>query len=56
VAPSSEPISRTGVQHLVLETTDADEIVKARTYVRRSNVAVTLLVFGFALQVVSNWV
>lgn len=51
-----EPISRKGHVNLILEQSDQTEIAKAKVYDRLAFVAVSLLLLGFALQLLSNFV
>ncbi|MDO9069073.1 MAG: hypothetical protein Q7W05_11530 [Deltaproteobacteria bacterium] len=51
-----EAISRTGAVHLILEQTDDAEIVKAKKFDRWARVGIALLVLGFILQLVSNFI
>lgn len=50
-----EAISRTGASHLILEQTDEGEIAKARRYDRIAQLGIGLLIAGFGLQLVSNF-
>ena len=50
-----EEISRRGVTRIILEQTDPIEEVQARFYDRMAYIALSCLVIGFALQLVSNW-
>jgi hypothetical protein len=50
-----EPISRTGAVHLILEQTDAAEKAKAKRFDCLARCAVALLVGGFLLQLLSNF-
>ncbi len=50
-----EPISREGHVHLVLEQVDEDEKAKAKKYDRWSYGGLILLILGFGLQLVSNF-
>jgi len=49
-------IDREGHMHLVLEQVDQDEIEKAGAFDRWSTFAIWLIVAGFALQLVSNYI
>ena len=49
-------IDREGHQHWILEQVDQSEIEKARLYDRWSNIAILLIVVGFVLQLVSNYI
>lgn len=51
-----EPISRKGHVNLISEKSDQTEIAKAKVYDRLAFVAVSLLLLGFALQLLSNFV
>ena len=48
-------ISRTGASHLILEETDEGEIAEARRYDRIAQLGIGLLIAGFCLQLVSNF-
>ena len=50
-----EEVSRSGAGFLQLEEDDKDEVAKAARYDTLSRVALGLLVAGFLLQIVSNW-
>jgi len=50
-----EVINRKGMSFLALESTDKDEIKKAKKYDALSRVGVILLILGFILQLVSNY-
>jgi len=50
-----EAINRDGAVHLVLEQTSTEEIAKARYYDGIAKIALTLLILGFALQLLSNF-
>jgi len=50
-----EPISRSGAIHLIAEESDDAEIAKAKQFDRRARVGIGLLVLGFALQLLSNF-
>ena len=50
-----EPISRTGAVHLIAEQTDETEKAKANRYDRIARSGIVLLVGGFVLQLVSNF-
>jgi hypothetical protein len=50
------PISRGGVIHLILEQVDEAEKAKAMRYDRLSLLGMALLVFGFLLQLISDFV
>ena len=50
-----EPISRSGVVHLRLEQTDETEKAKAEQYDCIARCGIVLLVGGFVLQLVSNF-
>ena len=49
-----ELIDREGTKHLALAATDEAEKKKAIRYDRWSHVGITLLIVGFALQLISN--
>ena len=51
-----EQVSRTGTGALLLEETDEAEIEKARRYDRLGRLGIGLLISGFVLQLVSNFV
>jgi hypothetical protein len=50
-----EAISRTGASPLILEETDEGEIAKAMRYDRIAQLGIGLLIAGFGLQLVSNF-
>lgn len=50
-----ESINRKGMSFLALESTDKDEIKKAKKYDILSRIGVVLLILGFALQLISNY-
>ena len=50
-----EDINRSGAGHLLLEGTDESERKRAARYDRLSKIGLTLLVSGFLLQLVSNF-
>ena len=50
-----EILSRKGEVHLILEQTDESEKAKAKKYDFFSHVGIFLLVLGFALQLISNF-
>lgn len=49
-------IDREGHQHLILERVDNSEIAKAKIYDRWSTFAILLIVAGFFLQLLSNFI
>ncbi len=49
-------IDREGHQHLILEQVDESEIARAKTFDRWSTFAISLIVAGFVLQLVSNYI
>lgn len=51
----SEEISRTGDVFLALESKNEADIDKAKKYDRRALAGFSLLILGFALQLLSNW-
>ena len=51
-----ESINRKGMFFLVLQSTDEKEIKKAKRYDKLSILAVLLLVLGFILQLISNYI
>jgi len=51
-----ENISRTGAITLILEQTDKNEIKKAKQYDFRSKIGLFLIIVGFALQLLSNFI
>ena len=51
-----EPLSRTGANHIIAEQSDDAEAAKAARYDRLSMVGLGLLVVGFLLQLLSNFV
>jgi len=51
-----EPISRAGVRHLIAEDSDEAEIATPAMYDRWSHLGIALLVLGFALQLLSDWI
>jgi hypothetical protein len=51
-----ESISRTGVIHIIAEQSDDDEIAKAKRFDYWARLGIGLLVFGFILQLVSNFI
>lgn len=51
-----ESINRKGVSFLALESTDEKEIKKAKKYDKLGILAVLLLVLGFILQLISNYI
>lgn len=50
-----ENINRKGMSFLALESTDKDEVEKAKKYDILSRLGVVLLILGFALQLISNY-
>lgn len=50
-----ESIDRSGSIHLILEQTSDEEIAKAKRYDNFSKVALMLLILGFILQLLSNF-
>ncbi len=50
-----ERISRTGASYLMLEENDAEQIALAKEYDFWAGVGIALLVGGFALQIISNY-
>ena len=50
-----EEISKTGARHLVLEDEEKEEVEKWKRYKKKSYLGLALLVIGFSLQLVSNW-
>jgi hypothetical protein len=51
-----ENITRTGVNYLITEEEDTDEIKKAKGYDLWARVGLILLIVGFILQLVSNFI
>jgi hypothetical protein len=51
-----ENINRKGEVGLVTGETDAEEVAKAELYDRWGRVGLILLILGFALQLIGNWV
>lgn len=51
-----EPISREGHQCIITEQVDEKEALKAKKYDFRARIGLTLLILGFALQLVGNWI
>ena len=51
-----EAISRSGAVHIIAEQSDDDEIAKAKTFDRWARLGIALLIFGFILQLVSNFI
>jgi hypothetical protein len=51
-----ESISREGHQYIVLGQKDEAEAAKAKTYDRWSKLGLSLLILGFVLQLVSNFI
>lgn len=51
-----EAINRTGAIHIIAEQSDEDEITKATRYDFWARLGIGLLVFGFTLQLVSNFI
>ena len=51
-----ESINRMGMSFLALESTDKKEIKKAKKYDKLSKLAVLLLVLGFLIQLVINYI
>lgn len=49
-------ISRTGATHLITDECDEAEIQAAKRFDRWSSVGFALLVAGFLLQILSNWI
>jgi hypothetical protein len=45
-----------GTVHLDLEGEDQSEIKKARIYQKWSNMAISLIILGFVLQLISNFI
>lgn len=52
----SNQISPTGSINLVLEQTDKVEIKKAKKYKLLSSIGISLLIIGFTLQLISNFI
>lgn len=50
-----EQLDRYGAQALLLEQTDESQITKAASYDTWSRCGLWLLIGGFSLQLVSNW-
>lgn len=50
-----ENISRTGVVSITLEQVDENEIIKAKKYDLKSRIGIILLILGFFLQLVGNF-
>lgn len=50
-----EAINKKGMSFLALESTDKDEIKKAKKYDVLSRIGVILLILGFILQLISNY-
>jgi hypothetical protein len=50
-----ETINRRGYSYIVREQTDETEILKAEKYDRYAKIALTLIVSGFALQFISDF-
>ena len=51
-----ENVSRKGHSHLLLEATDQREIDMARKYDRLARAALALIVIGFTIQILGNWI
>ncbi len=49
-------VDRKGHIHIITEQVDEAEIQKARSYDRWSTFAILLIVLGFALQLLSNYI
>jgi len=49
-------VDREGHIHLITEQVDGAEIQKARSYDRWSTFAILLIILGFALQLLSNYI
>ena len=50
-----EPISKTGATNLIVETQNNEDVEKWKRYKKKSYLGLALLVLGFSLQLVSNW-
>lgn len=51
-----ENINRAGLSFLALEGTDKKEIKKAKKYDKFSKMGILLLIIGFILQLISNYI
>lgn len=51
-----EKIDKDGHAHLLLEEVDEDEIKKAKKYKLYSSIGLILLIIGFLLQLISNFI
>jgi hypothetical protein len=51
-----EAINRDGSIDLILEQTSDEEVTKAKHYDNMSKIALGLLILGFALQLLSNFI
>jgi len=51
-----EKIDKDGNVHLLLEDVDEDEIKKAKKYKLYSRIGIMLLIIGFSLQLISNFI
>jgi hypothetical protein len=51
-----EKIDKDGHTHLLLEEVDEDEIKKAKKYKLYSSIGLILLIIGFSLQLISNFI
>jgi len=49
-------VRRGGIQSIDFEGPDLTEAEKARRYGKWSNIGLGLLLFGFVLQLLSNWI
>ncbi len=51
-----EALSRKGHQSIITGQIDEEEVLKAKKYDFRAKIGLTLLIIGFALQLVGNWI
>ena len=50
-----EPISKTGAIHMIAEQSDQSEIDRAKRFDRWAHAGIALIVLGFLLQLISNY-
>lgn len=51
-----EALSREGHQYIITKQKDEKEALKAKKYDFRARIGLTLLILGFALQLVGHWI
>ncbi|MXY67760.1 MAG: hypothetical protein F4Y47_04270 [Acidobacteriia bacterium] len=49
-------VSRKGDSHVLLEATDQREVGKARKHDRLARVGLALIVIGFTIRILGNWI